>query len=126
MAWRSEAQASHDHSRVLAQCFAGADHGPGAAGLTAQLEDRIWQEASSWKGYCEELARTAAALGHGGCLRVLHELDGEAAASLAAAGANTWQHARPRRRSRGARGLPARVLHELASVCNDRGKVKLQ
>ena len=33
-AWRSEA--AHDHSRVLAQCFAGADHGAGAAGLTAQ------------------------------------------------------------------------------------------
>ena len=83
MAWRSEA--AHDHSRVLAQCFAGADHGPGAAGFTAQLEDEIWQEASSWKGYCQTLATTAASLGHEGCLRVLHELGGEAAASLTAA-----------------------------------------
>ena len=33
LAWRSEA--AHDHSRVLAQCFAGADHGPGAAAFTA-------------------------------------------------------------------------------------------
>ena len=33
MAWRSEA--AHDHARLL-QCFAGADHGPGAARLTAQ------------------------------------------------------------------------------------------
>ena len=32
-AWRSEA--AHDHARLL-QCFAGADHGPGAARLTAQ------------------------------------------------------------------------------------------
>ena len=31
MAWRSEA--AHDHSRVLAQCFAGADHAPGAPGI---------------------------------------------------------------------------------------------
>ena len=64
MAWRSEA--ADDHSRVLAQCFAGADHGPGAETFTAQREDRIWQEASSWKGYCEGLARTAAELGHEG------------------------------------------------------------
>ena len=84
--WRSEA--ADDHSRVIAQCFAGADHGPGAAGLTAHEEDRIWQEASSWKGYCEELARRAALVGHEGCLRMLHELGGEAAASLAAAAAN--------------------------------------
>ena len=85
MAWRSDAV--HEHSRVLAQCFAGADHAPGAAGLTAQEEDKIWQEASSWKGYCKELARTAAFLGHEGCLRLLHELGGEAAVSLAAANA---------------------------------------
>ena len=54
-AWRNEA--ADDHARLL-QCFAGADHGPGAAGFTAQLEDEIWQEASSWKGYwyCEGLA----------------------------------------------------------------------
>ena len=77
MAWRSEA--AHDHARVLAQCFAGADHAPGAAGFTAQLEDRIWQAASSWKGYCEVLAEKAALRGHDGCLRVLHELRGEAA-----------------------------------------------
>ena len=56
LAWRREA--AHDHSRVLAQCFAGADHGPGAAGLTAQREEKIWQEASSWKGYCETLTVT--------------------------------------------------------------------
>ena len=85
MAWRSEA--AHDHSRVLSRCFAGADHAPGAAGVTAQEEDRIWQIASSWKGYCEELAKKAALRGHEGCLRVLHELGGEAAASLAAADA---------------------------------------
>jgi len=36
MAWRSEA--ADDHSRVLAQGFAGA----GAAGFTAQDEDKIW------------------------------------------------------------------------------------
>ena len=61
MAWRSEA--AHDHSQVLAQCFAGADHGPGAAALTgaaaaitAQEEDERWQAASSWKDYCERLA----------------------------------------------------------------------
>ena len=87
MAWRSEA--AHDHSRVLAQCFAGADHGPGAAAFTAQREDEIWQAATSWKRYCKELARTAAELGHGGCLRVLHELGGEAAASLAVADRRT-------------------------------------
>ena len=85
-AWRSEA--ADDHARLLQQCFAGADHGPGAVRLTAQEEDRIWQEASSWKGYCEGLAGTAAARGHEACLRVLHELGGEAAASLAAADAN--------------------------------------
>ena len=43
MAWRSEA--ADDHSRVLAQCFAVADHGPGAAALTAEKEDEIWQQA---------------------------------------------------------------------------------
>ena len=43
MAWRSEA--AHDHSRVLAQCFAGADRGPGAAAFTAEKEDEIWQQA---------------------------------------------------------------------------------
>ena len=64
-ALRSEA--AHDHSRVLAQCFAGADHAPGAAGFTAQLEDKIWQQASSWKGYCERLAIKAALFGHEGC-----------------------------------------------------------
>ena len=86
MAWRSEA--ADEHSRVLAQCFAGAGHG--VETFTAQDEDRIWQEASSWKVYCETLAGKAASLGHEGCLRVLHELGGEAAASLAAAGAGGW------------------------------------
>ena len=52
-------------------------HGPGATEFTA-LEDKIWQEASSWKGYCERIARTAADLGHEGFLRVLHELGGDA------------------------------------------------
>ena len=82
LAWRREA--AHDHSRVLAQCFAGADHGAGAEGLTAEWEEKIWQEASSWKGYCETLTITAALLGHEGCLRVLHELGGDVAVSLAA------------------------------------------
>ena len=84
MAWRGEA--ADDHSRVLA-CFAGAGHGPRAAAFTVQMEDKIWQAASSWKGYCETLATGAALLGHEGCLRVLHELGGEAAASLVAVGA---------------------------------------
>ena len=61
-------------------------HGPGATEFTA-LENKIWQEASSWKGYCERIAKTAADLGHEGFLRVLHELGGDAAASLAAADA---------------------------------------
>ena len=109
MAWRSEA--AYDHSRVLAQCFAGADHGPGAAGFTAQLEDEIWQEASSWKGYCQMLATTAASLGHEGCLRVLHEVGGEAAASLAAADENgaTPAHYAAANGNEGC----LRVLHEL-------------
>ena len=109
MAWRSEA--AHDHSRVLAQCFAGADHAPGAAGFTAQLEDRIWQAASSWKGYCEVLAEKAALRGHEGCLRVLHELGGEAAASVAAADADgdTPAHYASQEGHEGC----LRVLHEL-------------
>ena len=86
MAWRSEA--AHEHARVLARCFAVADHAPGAAGFTAQWEDGIWQAATSWKGYCETLAKTAADLGHEGCLRVLHELGGVGAASVAAADAD--------------------------------------
>ena len=109
MAWRSEA--AHDHSRVLAQCFAGADHGPGVVGFTAQLEDEIWQEASSWKGYCQMLATTAASIGHGGCLRVLHELGGEAAASLAAADADGVTPARLASNN-GNEGC-LRALHEL-------------
>ena len=92
MAWRSDA--AHDHSRVLTQCFAGADHAPGAAAFTAQLEDEIWQEASSWKGYCERLARNAAGLGHKVCLRVLHELGGYAVASFGGSRCR-WRHARP-------------------------------
>ena len=56
-------------------------------GFTAQLEDQIWLKSGSWKGYCRRLARKAASLGHAGCLRVLRELGGEAAASLAAADA---------------------------------------
>ena len=109
MAWRSEA--AHDHSRVLAQCFAGADHAPGAAGFTAQLENRIWQAASSWKGYCEGLAEKAALRGHEGCLRVLHELGGDVAASLAAADADgdTPAHYASQEGHEGC----LRVLHEL-------------
>ena len=75
LAWRSEA--ADEHSRVLARCFAGADHAPGAVGLTAQREDEIWQKSRSWREYCVELARTAASLGHEG---VLHEIGSEAAA----------------------------------------------
>ena len=112
MAWRSEA--AGDHSRVLAQCFAGAYDGPGAAAFTAQREEEIWQEASSWKGYCDELAVRAAANGHEGCLRVLHELGGEAAASLAAANGagRTPAHYAA---SQGHEGC-LRVLHELLCV----------
>ena len=75
---------------MLSQCFADADYGPGAAAFTAQLEDEIWQAAGSWKGYCEGLARTAAELGHKGCLRelYLHELGGVGAASVVAANAD--------------------------------------
>ena len=83
MEWRSEA--AHDHSRVLAQCFAGSVQGSGAAALTVQLENELWQKASSWKGYCRTLARKAASLDHESCMRVLHELGGDAAASLVAA-----------------------------------------
>ena len=108
MAWRSLRKSWRP---MLAQCFAGADHGPGAAAFTAQLEDEIWQEASSWKGYCEGLAGMAASLGHEVCLRVLHELGGEAAASVAAAGANGESTAHWAARY-GHEGC-LRVLHEL-------------
>jgi len=109
MAWRSDA--AHDHSRVIAQCFACTDHGPGAAGFTAEEEDKLWQEASSWKGYCEVLARAAASLGHEGCLRVLYELGGYAVASLAAADADgdTPAHQAAEKGHEGC----LRVLHEL-------------
>ena len=106
MAWRSEA--AHDHSRVLAQCFAGADHGPGVAGFTfAQLEDQIWQQASSWKAYCKKLARRAAGLGHECCLRVLHELGFDVAA--AGFGGLTPAHLAAQAGHEGC----LRVLHEL-------------
>ena len=108
MAWRSKA--ADDHARLL-QCFAGTDHGPGAAVFTAQRVDEIWQAATSWKRYCKELARTAAARGHEGCLRVLHELGGDAAASLAAAAARGSRPAHEAAR-RGQEGC-LRVLHEL-------------
>ena len=109
MDWRSEA--AHDHARVLAQCFAGTDHGPGAAAFTVQLENEIWLKASSWKGYCKTLTRKAVSLGHESCLRVLHELGGDAAASLAAANANgdTPAHTAA---DNGHEGC-LRVLHEL-------------
>ena len=84
MEWRSEA--AQDRSRVL-RCFAGADRASSAT-LTAQFENDTWLEASSWNGYCATLAGEAASLGHESCLRVLHELGGDAAASLAAAAAN--------------------------------------
>ena len=108
MAWRSLRKSWRP---MLSQCFADADYGPGAAAFTAQLEDEIWQAAGSWKGYCEELARTAASLGHEVCLRVLHELDGEAAASLAAADADgvTPAHSAADNGNEGC----LRVLHEL-------------
>ena len=109
MGWRSEA--AQDRSRVLAQCFAGADQGSEAAALTAQLENATWEESSSWKGYCETLAIEAATLGHASCLRVLHELGGDAAASLVAADANgrTPAHYAAQEGHEGC----LRVLHEL-------------
>ena len=109
MEWRSEA--AHDHSRVLAQCFAGSVQGSGAAALTVQLENELWQKASSWKGYCRTLARKAASLGHESCMRVLHELGGDAAASLAAAdeGGSTPAHSA----AQDGHGGCLRVLHEL-------------
>ena len=110
MAWRNEDVAADSHSRVLAACFSGADHGPGAAEFEAQ-ENEIWQQASSWKGYCEGLAEKAALRGHEGCLRVLHELGGEAAASLVAVAAigSTPAHIAARQGHEGC----LRVLHEL-------------
>ena len=72
MEWRIEA--AEDRARVLARCFPGADQAFGAPALTAQLENGMWQGASSWERYCEMLACEAATLGHEGCLRVLHEL----------------------------------------------------
>ena len=81
MEWGSEA--AQDRPRVL-RCFAGADR-VSTATLTAQFENDTWQEASSWNGYCVTLAREAASLGHESCLRMLHELGGDAAASLAVA-----------------------------------------
>ena len=74
-------------SRLLAQCFSGANHSPGAT-VFAAYEEKAWEEASSWKGYCERLARGAASLGHKSCLCALHELGGDAAASVAAADAD--------------------------------------
>ena len=81
--WRSEA--AQDRARVL-RCFAGADR-TSSATLTAQFENDTWLEASSWNGYCATLAGEAASLGHESCLRVLHELGGDATASLGAAAA---------------------------------------
>ena len=106
MGWRSEA--GQDRSRVLARC---ADQGSGAAALTAQFENELWLKARSWKDYCETLARTAASLGHESCLRVLHEMGGDAAASLAAADeyATTPAH----RAALNGQGGCLRVLHEL-------------
>lgn len=106
MAWKREAA---DHrSRVLAHCKS-CDYGPGVAAFIAQLENerwsmhglgQIWQTASSWKGYCQLLAISAAILGNEPCLRVLH-------AGWAATRQPVWQHskcrwhdARPRRRWR--------------------------
>ena len=75
------------------------------------LEDMIWQEASSCKGYCECMATTAAEMGDEGCLRVLHELGGEAAASVAAADEEGLMPAHYAA-SNGRKGF-LRVLHEL-------------
>ena len=106
--WRNEA--AHDHSRALA-LFAGADHGPNATTLSVQLEDETWQKASSWKRYCGTLAWKATSLGHESCLRVLHELGGDAAASVAAAAADGDTPAH-RAAQFGHEGC-LRVLHEL-------------
>ena len=108
--WRSEE--AHDHSRVLA-LFAGADHGPHATTLIVQLEDETWQTASSWKGYCDRLAIQAACLGHESCLRVLHALGGDAAASLAAAGAIGGGYTPAHFAAMRGQGGCLRVLHEL-------------
>ena len=81
-------------------------------GFTAQLEDQIWLKSGSWKGYCRRLARKAASLGHAGCLRVLRELGGEAAASLAAADAAHGQTPAHSAAYNGHEGC-LRVLHEL-------------
>ena len=104
-------EAAQNRSRVLARCFATADQGSRAAALTVELENETWQKASSWKGYCEALARQAASLGNASCLRVLHELGGDAAASLAAAGADgsTPAHLAAQNGHEGC----LRVLHEL-------------
>ena len=108
MAWRGDS--AHYHSRLLAQCFSGANLSPGAT-VFAAYEEKAWEEASSWKSYCERLARGAASLGHKTCLRALHELGGDAAASVAAANANgdTPAHAAA---ANGHEGC-LRVLHEL-------------
>ena len=114
MGWRSEPAQSR--SRVLAQCFAGADQGSGAA----QLENELWQEASSWEGYCETLARKAASLGHESCLRVLHVLGAQLGdqafvfTNLVAANTHGWSPAHIAA-SQGREGC-LRVLHEL---CGD-------
>ena len=72
---------------------------------------QIWQTASSWKGYCQLLAISAAILGNEPCLRVLHGLGGDAAASLAAANAGgmTLAHVAAGDEHEGC----LRVLHEL-------------
>ena len=112
MGWRSEA--GQDRSRVLARC---ADQGSGAAALTAQFENELWLKARSWKDYCETLARTAASLGHESCLRVLHEMGGDAAASLAAADADGFTPAHLAA-AKGYEGC-LRVLHELLCIMID-------
>ena len=117
MAWRSDS--AHYHSRLahqlahyhqLAQCFPGANLDPGAT-VFAAYEDKAWEEASSWKSYCEGLARCAAYLGHKGCLRALHELGGDAAASVAAAEDDGWTPAHYAA-DNGHKGC-LRVLHKL-------------
>ena len=101
------------HSRLLAKCFSGANLSPGAT-VFAAYEEKAWEEASSWKGYCERLARGAASLGHKSCLRALHELGGDAAASLAAADVDGWTPAHYAADNGHERCL--RVLHELGGV----------
>ena len=124
MTWKSEV------AQVLARCFPmfgfqSADQGNlGVGALLHQLEydigswleHDIWcrlehQKASSWKGYCKSIALLAAKHGHESCLRLLHELGGDAAACVAAPDARGLAAAHYAA-SHGRTGC-LRVLHEL-------------